>query len=92
MQCAYQAAWSHLQQLHSSWRQLLGVPGQQSRGGQERESPEGEMEGEEESQASSQMAEKQLESAITIYLRRVCGRQDLTPVMTVMLIVQLLKE
>ena len=39
---------------------------------------------EEEEKISKQMAaEKQLESAITVYLRRVCAQQDMTPIIKV---------
>ena len=34
----------------------------------------------EEGQVCGQVAEKQLESAITVYLRRVCSRQDMAPI------------
>ena len=37
----------------------------------------------EEERECKQMAEKQLESAITVYLRRVCRHQDIAPMMKV---------
>lgn len=42
----------------------------------------------EEGQVCNQMAEKQLESAITVYLRRVCHYQDITPMMKVIVELQ----
>ena len=36
-----------------------------------------------EGQICKQMSEKQLESAISVYLRRVCSHQDFTPMMKV---------
>lgn len=96
MQCAYRCAWCYLQQLHSSWRELLGViptspiavSKKQKRERQSSDEAnkwggveEGEnMDTEEQDELScNQRAEKQLESAITVYLRRVCSQQDITP-------------
>lgn len=41
------------------------------------------MDDEEEQECKQMAAEKQLESAITVYLRRVCGQQDITPMIKV---------
>ena len=81
----------YLQQLHGLWRKLFGVPaaatpdkerqvslgrGSSAGSGEEGEGEEGESGG----QVSNQTAEKQLESGIMVYLRRVSSQQDLTPI------------
>ena len=79
----------YLQQLHGLWRELFGVPtaatpdkerqvslGKGSSAGSGEEGEEGEGGG----QVSNQTAEKQLESGIMVYLRRVSSQQDLTPI------------
>ena len=85
LQSAYQCAWCYLQRLHSSWRELLGAQ-RDSTPDRERQSDKdssgGEESGTEGEEEEGQVCgpEKQLESAITVYFRRVCSRQDMTPI------------
>ena len=81
----------YLQQLHGRWRDLFGVPPTTTttpdkehqlplgRGGGE-EGEEEEDEGEGGGQANNQTAEKQLESGVMVYLRRVSSQQDLSSI------------
>ena len=93
-QFAYKAAWEQLQYLHCSWKELLGLPRVMKEGRvkedviddedeEEEEEKEEEEDEEEERYSCSVMAEKQLESSITVYLRRISSSQDLSDIIKV---------